>query len=281
MYRDWYRNPERIVNTADPGSFRGLTVIIVNFRTAHLVLECLSHLKAFPATAIKTQIVVVDNGSNDGSLERIGVAHPDVQLIDAGGNVGFARGNNLALQEVATEYVLLINSDALMEQGTLDAMIAAMQVDPNVGMVGPRIVNVDDGRDQDYPDRFPTIAQMFRRALAGPQFPACGHDGPVEIERIHGACLMARTVVLKQVGLLDERFFMYDEDVDWCVRARKAGWRLMLLPQVRVRHYGGKTSGRKPNGKREESAPGEGSLRMRYELRRSRYVLYRRASDHP
>jgi N-acetylglucosaminyl-diphospho-decaprenol L-rhamnosyltransferase len=143
-------------------------------------------------------------------------------------------------------------------------------------MVGPRVVNADDGADQDYPDRFPSVAQMIRRAVAGPQFPARDHDTPVEIERIHGACLMTRAVVLRQIGLLDEDFFMYDEDVDWCIRARKAGWRLLLLPNARVRHYGGKTSGRMPSGQRARVPPGEGSLRMRYELRRSRYLLYRK-----
>ena len=90
----------------------------------------------------------------------------------------------------------------------------------------------------------------------GTAISGAGHDAPMEIERIHGACLMTRAIVLRQIGLLDEDFFMYDEDVDWCVRARKAGWRLLLLPNARVRHYGGKTSGRTPSGQRAKGAAG-------------------------
>ena len=253
-----------------------VTAVIVNYRTPGLVRQCVDQLKAHPAAGVGLQVVVVDNGSGDGSLEQIGAAHPDIRLIDAGGNLGFARGNNLALRDLATDYALLINSDALVEPGAMDAMVAALRDNPDVGMVGPRIVNVDDGADQDYPEHFPSVLQMIRRAVKGPQFPARGQDAPVDIDRIHGACLMTRAVVLRQIGLLDESFFLYDEDVDWCIRARRAGWRLLLLPQARVRHYGGKTSGRTPNGRRAVETPSEGSLRMRYELRRSRYLLYRK-----
>jgi GT2 family glycosyltransferase len=251
-----------------------LTVVIVNYRTPRLVVACVDRLKTFPATSVSTQIIVVDNGSNDGSLDQIAAAHPDVVLIDGGANHGFAKGNNLALRGIRSGYVMLINSDALVEAGAVDGMIAALRDDPAVGAVGPRIINVDDDEDQDYPRQFPTIAEMIRRALFGPQFPARGHSNPVDIGRIHGACLMTRAEVLQRVGVLDEAFFMYDEDVDWCIRVRRAGWKLRLLPSIAVRHYGGKTSGRKPNGMREAVLPTEASLRMRYELRRSRYLLY-------
>lgn len=260
--------------TADPAP--GLTAVIVNYRTPALVVECVDHLKAYPPSGMELRVVVVDNGSGDGSLATIGAAHPDVALIDAGGNLGFARGNNLALRDLGTEFALLINSDALVEPGTLDGMIAAMRAEPRLGMVGPRVINVDDGEDQDYPTHFPSVLEMLRRAVVGPQFPARGRTAPFEIDRIHGACLMTRAAVLREVGLLDEGFFMYDEDVDWCLRARQAGWRLQLLPALAVRHYGGRSSGRSPSGQRARNLPSEGSLRMRYELRRSRYRLYRK-----
>lgn len=254
----------------------GLTAVIVNYRTAGLVIECVDHLKEYPPALLHLAIMVVDNGSGDGSLERIGAAHPDITLVDACCNLGFARGNNLALRMVDTEFALLINSDALVERGTLDMLVDALRADPTVGVVGPRVVNMDDGADQDYPYRFPSVVEMLRRAVAGPQYPARDRHAPLEVDRVHGACLMTRAEVLRQVGLLDEGFFMYDEDVDWCLRVRKAGWRLLLLPQVAVRHYGGASSDRKPSGRRRHSVPSEGSLRMRYELRRSRYRLYRK-----
>ena len=261
--------------TANPAP-ASLTAVIVNYRTPHLVRLCIDHLKAFPPAGVAMRIVIVDNGSGGNDCAEIRAAHPDVVLIEAGANLGFAKGNNLALRDLASEYALLINSDALLEDGTLDGMIAALQADAAVGAVGPRVVNVDDGADQDYPYRFPTIPQMITRAVMGPQYPARGHDAPLEIDRLHGACLMTRAVVLRQVGLLDEDFFMYDEDVDWCIRVRKAGWRLLLLPHLRVRHYGGKSSGRTPAGRRTSVVPTEGALRMRHELRRSRYRLYRK-----
>lgn len=254
----------------------GVTAVIVNYRTPALVVECIDHLKAHPPAVVPLRVVVVDNGSGDGSLDRIAAAHPDVRLIDAGGNLGFARGNNLALRELTTEFALLINSDALVQHGTLDGMIAAMRDDPWLGVVGPRVINADDGQDQDYPYRFPSVPEMLRRAVGGPQFPARGRATPIAIERIHGACLMTRAAVLRDVGLLDEGFFMYDEDVDWCLRAARAGWHLRLLPALTVRHYGGRSSGRSPSGQRVRILPSEGSLRMRYELRRSRYRLYRK-----
>jgi hypothetical protein len=270
-----------IPHRSEPASAHGslrvrLTVVIVNYRTPLLVNECAACLKAWPAQDVTMRIVVVDNDSRDGSPAIIQAAHPDITVIEAGGNLGFARANNLALRTLDSGYALLINSDALVDPGTLNGMIEALESDDTIGVVGPRVVNVEDGADQDYPHRFPTVIEMVRRAARGPQYPARDQRGPVEIERIHGACLMTRASVLHQVGLLDEDFFMYDEDVDWCVRVRQAGWRLLLLPDIRVRHYGGKSSGRRPSGRRAGAPPSETSLRMRYELRRSRYRLYRK-----
>ena len=154
------------------------------------------------------RIVVVDNGSGDGSPTLIRAAHPDITLIDAGGNLGFAKANNLVLRELDADYALLINSDTRVELGTLDRMVEALQADPAIGVVGPRLVNMGDGEDQDYPTQFPTIGEMLRRVIRGPRFPASGQDRPLEVERVHGACMMTRAAVLIGVGLLDEGFFI-------------------------------------------------------------------------
>lgn len=254
-----------------------LKIVIVNYRTPLLVNECVDSLKAYSARGATTTIVVVDNGSGDGSPTLIRAAHPDITLIDAGGNLGFAKANNLVLRELDADYALLINSDTRVELGTLDRMVEALQADPAIGVVGPRLVNMGDGEDQDYPTQFPTIGEMLRRVIRGPRFPASGQDRPLEVERVHGACMMTRAAVLIGVGLLDEGFFIYDEDADWCIRVHRAGWRLQLLPDIRVRHHGGQSTGNRPNGQRVERVlPSETSLRMRYELRHSRYRLYRK-----
>lgn len=254
---------------------KSLTVSIVNYRTAQLVNECIDSLKAFPATLAQTSIVVVDNASGDDSVAQIASRHPDVRLIASAQNLGFGGGNNLVLRGLQSHYVLLLNSDAQVEAGTLDSLLRVLEAQPEVGAVSARVVNASDGADQDFPCRFPTLPEMLRRLYGGPQFPANGQEAPLELERLHGACMMIRGELLGSVGLFDEGFFMYDEDVDWCVRARNQGWRLLLVPASRVLHHGGSSSGRAPSGHRP-GALSETALRMRYELRRSRYRLYRK-----
>lgn len=253
-----------------------LTVSIVNYRTAALTCECIASIKAHPPTDVAVDIVVVDNASGDGSGARIAAAHPDVRLIESDANLGFAGGNNLVLRDCGADYVLLLNSDACVEAGTLDTLLTALRDHPRVGAVSGRIVNAGDGLDQDYPCCFPSLPEMVRRALRGAQFPAAGQTEPVPLERLHGACMMLRGELLATVGVLDDGFFMYDEDVDWCVRATRQGWALWLIPAARVVHHGGKSSERAPSGQRRGLELSATALRMRYELRRSRYRLYRK-----
>lgn len=259
-----------------------LTVIIVNYKTADLVAQVVEGVKKHSAAdGVAAKTVVIDNGSGDGSVERLRAAHPDISVIDAGGNLGFAAGNNIALRTLDTPYALLLNSDAFLQDGCLRRLTDVMEQNPGVGICGPRILN-PDGTDQDYPEHFPSVPEMIRRALSGAQFPAQGRDPhkPIEMERIHGCALLIRKSAVDAIGLLDERFWMYDEDMDWCLRARAAGWRLWLVPDARVMHLGGQTSGRAARGTgeraEEEDAPPKFSALMTYELRKSRYMLYRK-----
>lgn len=255
-----------------------LTIVIVNYKTADLVSQAVQTAKdCARSDAIGIHIAVVDNGSDDGSVDRIRSAHPDIDVIDAGTNLGFSAGNNIVLKAIKTPYAMLLNSDAFLQPGALRRLVDFMEAEPHAGAVGPRILN-PDGTDQDYPCRFPTVPEMIRRALKGPQFPAQGKDPhkPIPIDRIHGCCLMTRREILEDVGILDEQFFMYDEDVDWCVRCRKAGWGLFLLPDATAIHLGGQTSGRSPSGRRKEKTEKPFNPRMTYELRKSRYILYRK-----
>ena len=251
-----------------------LTVSIVNYRTPALVVECVASIRRFPPSDTAVEIVVVDNASGDDSLQTIAQAHPDIRLVQAEANLGFAGGNNLALRECTSDWVFLLNSDALVLEGTLDELLKTLRSHPQVGAVSARIVNASDGADQDFPHRFPSLLEMVRRATQGPQYPAAGCTAPVELERLHGACMMIRGSLLETVGLLDDGFFMYDEDVDWCMRARKAGWKLWLVPTSKVLHHGGRSSGRAPSGQRLTAEPSDTALRMQVELRRSRFRLY-------
>lgn len=253
-----------------------LTIAIVNYKTPKMVCDVVQSAKDHALLDnVRVVIAVVDNGSGDGSVDIIRNAHPDIDVIDAGANLGFAAGNNLVLRRAKTPYIMLLNSDAFLQSGALRRVIDFMESHPRAGMAGPRILN-PDGTDQDYPCRFPTVPEMIRRALKGPQFPAHGATGPVPMDRIHGCCLVLRRAILDQVGLMDEQFFMYDEDMDWCLRTRNAGWELYLLPDATVIHLGGQSSGRAPSGVREKKTAPSFNPRMSYELRKSRYILYRK-----
>ena len=253
-----------------------VTVSIVNYKTPQLVAESVASVKRFAPTSAELDIAVVDNGSGDGSLEILRATHPDIRLIDAEKNLGFAGGNNLVLRGNTSDYIFLLNSDALVEHDTIDRLLAVLVAHPTVAAVGARIVNFSDGADQDFPRSFPSLFAMAQRALNGPEFPAAGAIEPVALPRLHGAGMMIRGDALRAVGLLDEGFFMYDEDVDWCTRALDHGFQLWLLPDVRVLHHGGGSSGRAPSGQRSPAQVTATSLRMRHELRRSRYRLYRK-----
>ncbi|PCI99950.1 MAG: hypothetical protein COB14_05215 [Alphaproteobacteria bacterium] len=261
-------------NTEQPN----ITIIIVNYKTADMVCQVIQSVKDYaPADNVIAKIIVVDNGSQDGSLDIFAEKHPDIETIDAGGNIGFSKGNNLALRTLNTDYAMLLNSDAFLEKGTLKRLIEVMDSDPSIGVVGPRILNTDR-TDQDYPCAFPSVLEMIQRAIKGAQFPAQNKNPqePINMDRIHGCCLMARREVFDEVGLLDEQFFMYDEDIDWCLRTQKAGWLLKLVPDSYVVHLGGQTSGRAPSGRRDEKTVLPFNPRMSYELRKSRYILYRK-----
>ncbi|HYF20672.1 MAG TPA: glycosyltransferase family 2 protein [Ramlibacter sp.] len=255
---------------------RRLVVSIVNYRTPGLVCECVASLKRHFPVGVALEIAVVENGSGDDSLARIRAAHPDIRLVTSGANLGFAGGNNLVLKDCSADYVMLLNSDATVEAGTLEHLIGVLDADHRIGAVGARIVNADDGSDQDYPYRFPSLAAMVARAMIGAQHPAAGRHDPIPLERLHGAGMMLRGSLLRTVGLLDDGFFMYDEDVDWCTRAAASGWLLCLDPQARVLHHGGASTGRRPSGRRPSVEAGSAALRMQVELRKSRYRLYRK-----
>jgi N-acetylglucosaminyl-diphospho-decaprenol L-rhamnosyltransferase len=251
-----------------------LTVSIVNYKTPQLVIECVASVKRFAPQGCDLDIAVVDNESGDNSLAIIGAAHPDIRLIDSGANRGFAGGNNLVLRDNTSDFVFLLNSDASIQANTIQILVDVLQNNLSLGAVGARVVNVSDGADQDYPFRFPSLSAMLQRALFGAQYPAVNKSEPIELERLHGAGILIPNRVLRSVGLLDEGFFMYDEDVDWCTRARSKGWVLALVPNARISHHGGASSERPPSGQRAWLESSETALRMRYELRKSRYRLY-------
>ncbi len=246
-----------------------LSVIIVNWNTCDLLAGCLRSVYE-TAGRIHLEVIVVDNGSTDGSVEMVCREFPQVKLMLNANNVGFARANNQALARSRGRYVLLLNSDTRLLPGALEESLRHMEEHPRAGLVGVRLLNGDGSFQASYTP-FPTLGREFLilsglgRLLIRPSFPSqgpCERQGARRIKGyVEGAYMMARREAIEEVGGLDERIFMYAEDVDWCYRFHRAGWEVWYLPQVTVIHYGGQST-RKRRG------------RMEAELYRSRVYFF-------
>ena len=233
-----------------------IAVIIVNFNGGELLGRC---LKAVMSMDLVLQVLVVDNGSTDGSLQQIKQQFPHdnhLIIIENGANLGFSRANNIALRRVShkCDLVLLLNPDCLVSPAALKRMCEFMAVHPEAGMAGCFIAN-PDGSEQRGCRRllptpwsslkasFPFINKILRTSsgsfnLAGCPLPA----EPVEVEAISGAFMMLRRSAIDEVGGLDENYFLHCEDLDWCKRFNLAGWKIYFVPDVKVVHYQGTCS---------------------------------------
>jgi N-acetylglucosaminyl-diphospho-decaprenol L-rhamnosyltransferase len=248
----------RVARTPDTlrGAMTSIGIVIVSFNTRELLRGCLESLRD---CALVSRVVVVDNASRDGSAEMVRVAFPGVELAALTENLGFAAGTNAGLRHLldivsqSFDYVLLLNPDTVVHPGAIEALVAFLEAHPRVGAVGPRLLNLD-GTVQLAAFRFPTLAMtaldLFPpgEVLPGRLYNSWWHgrypaettaEAPFPIDHPLGACILARRAVVEQVGLLDERFFMYAEEVDWCFRIRAAGWAIWQEPRARVTHVGG------------------------------------------
>jgi GT2 family glycosyltransferase len=244
-----------------------ICTIIVSWNTRDLLVRCLRELT--DNTQRRQSIWVVDNASTDGSAEAVRQLFPDVQLIASEQNLGFAAANNLALRTAAPAgYALLLNPDTEARPHAVDNLAAYLDGHSDVGAVGLQLLNPDGTLQRSF-DYFYSFAASFWRNLAvdrlvrrtrGTVTRSPGEA--MEVDWIVGACVMLRARALKDVGLLDERFFMYGEEIDLQWRLRRAGWRVMLLPGVHVVHYGGQSSKQTPS-------------RMMVQEYKSRYLLIR------
>ncbi|HEU5101966.1 MAG TPA: glycosyltransferase family 2 protein [Roseiflexaceae bacterium] len=241
-------------------------VVIVSFNTCELLRGCLESLRA---CALPLRVVVVENGSRDDSAAMTRACFPEAELIELDHNVGFAAGTNIGIQGLGVrcreaqpmpntqhptpDYILLLNPDTIVHPGAIEALAAFLDAHPRVGAVGPRLLN-SDGSLQPAAFRFPTLSMSVLdlfppgEALPGRLYNSWWHgrypcerdaEQPFPIDHPLGACILARRAVVEQVGMLDERFFMYAEEIDWCYRIRQAGWSIWQEPRARVTHVGG------------------------------------------
>jgi N-acetylglucosaminyl-diphospho-decaprenol L-rhamnosyltransferase len=251
-----------------------LSVVVVSYNTRELLRGCLESVLADVDPGLEHEIFVVDNGSADGSAAMIRDGFPQAHLLANAQNRGFAAGNNQAIEESSGQYVLLLNPDTSVRRGALASLMAVLQECSDAGVVGPKLL-FPDGAFQHSAFTFPTLAMIFldffpvhHRLLdsrINGRYPRRLYERaePFAIDHPLGAALMVRRQVIDRVGLLDERFFMYCEEIDWCLRIKEAGWQILCDPRAEIVHYVGQSTGQF----RDE---------MYVELHRSRYRLFQK-----
>jgi GT2 family glycosyltransferase len=226
-----------------------LSICIPTLQAKDVLRECLRSIYAHTHCAF--EIIVVDNASRDGTVEMLRDELPAVRVIVNATNVGFARAINQALRASQGRYALLLNNDTLVLPDALDRLVAFADAHPEIGICGPKILNRDG-----------TLQKQCRRSFATPWDLFCYFSGLSTLfprsplfarylmtyrdenethpaDAVSGACMLIRRAVIEQIGLLDEQFFAYQEDTDYCFRAKRAGWQVYYYPQAQIIHYGG------------------------------------------
>jgi GT2 family glycosyltransferase len=232
-----------------PGaSLTAVTVVIVSYNTRALLAQALRAVLA--STGVSLEVFVVDNGSADGSADMVRSEFPSVRLVRNGENRGFAAANNLALATASARVWLLLNPDTLVRPTTVAELRDALLASPDIGIVGPRVEN-EDGTLQSCGYWYPTLMREVRlsknvnrglKRVIGDEPAPPDSTQPQDVDWVDGCCLMIRREVAEQIGLLDEQFFLYAEELDWCRSARRAGWRVRTCPQSVMTHLLGRSS---------------------------------------
>jgi GT2 family glycosyltransferase len=229
-----------------------LTVSVVSYRTPALLERCLSALEAERPT-LDLEVIVVDNASPDGSVELVQRRFAWVSVVRNPRNAGFGAAHNQALRRARGRYWLVLNSDAAPSPGALCSLVGFMDANPGVGVAGPKLRYLD-GSVQPSRRRLPTLATLFFESTQLQRvFPSNGilrryyvqdrsDEVPQDVDWLVGACLCVRASAAAEVGLFDERFFMYSEELDWCRRFRASGWRVSYVPWAEVTHLEGGSS---------------------------------------
>lgn len=234
-----------------------LTVIIVNWNAEEFLGRCLGTVFASVFNG-DYEVIVVDNHSTDNSVQFLRENYPRVRVIANRENVGFARANNQAIQESRGEYLLLLNPDTEIETDTLQVMVDFMDERPDCGMAGCRVLNPDGTLQLACRRTIPNLSDaIFKLTGVSRLFPRSARfsrynltylpaDRVSPVDAVSGSFLMARKETVNKIGLLDARFFMYGEDLDWCRRSRQSGYLNYYVPGTSILHYHGQSSKKRP-----------------------------------
>jgi len=225
-----------------------LSIVIVTYNSMGHIDECLRSLVE-NRPAVDHEIVVVDNASTDGTAAAIRARWNGVRVIDAGANLGFARANNLGIQQTFGELILLLNPDTSIPAHAVDLLLGALDARPDVAIAGPRLVNADGRAELSFGRMMSPLAEVRQKLLVR----GSGRGGPIamyvesmtrrerDVDWVSGACLLVRRTDAESVGLMDERYFMYAEDVDFCAAVRARGRRVLFYPAAEIVHIRGQS----------------------------------------
>lgn len=258
-----------------------VAIAIVSHNTKPDLLHCLASLADGGLDGVRAQVVVVDNASTDGSAAEAAARHPWASVIANDANVGFATASNQALRSTGfggsgalhhPRHAMLLNPDTVVPAGAVGALVGALEAEPDLGAVGPKLVLGDGSLDLACRRSFPTPeVSLYRFLSLSRRFPRSRRfgrynmtfldsDEPADVDSLVGACMIVRGTAVDQIGLLDERFWMYGEDLDWCFRLHEAGWRVAYRPAVTVHHV--------------KRAASRGNTRAHYEFQRAMWLFY-------
>jgi len=235
-----------------------VSIILVSYKTRDLLKKCINSVKK-NSVGIRYEIIVVDNNSGDGSCEMIKTDYPEIILIESKKNLGFAGGNNLGFAKAKGDCILLLNPDSELHGNSIEIALKEMYSDFNTGILGGKILDMN-GKENLAARRFPTVIRlaMMRSGISrllnietsvfGMDYKKDKMNHLTEVDWVSGAFLLIRREVLHQLKQLDERYFLYYEEVDFCRQAKKNGWKIMFSPDVSILHVGGGSS--KKTGKK-------------------------------
>ena len=228
-----------------------VSLVIVNYNSKEFLRKCLKSIYE-NTHKISFEVFVVDNNSKDESTKMVKKEFPQVNLIKNEINVGFAKANNQAIRKSGGRYILLLNSDTLVLPNSLNMMKSFMDHHPQAGALGCKLLNPDMTLQPSCREFPGFITLLFESTFLDQLFPSnkiigrynlssWDHNRIREVDQPMGACLMVRKKIIDEIGLLDEGFHMFFEEVDWCYRIKKRGWKIYFLPKARVIHYGGQS----------------------------------------
>jgi GT2 family glycosyltransferase len=227
-----------------------LSIVIVTWNARDVLLPAIESIFR-EVKGITYEVIVADNDSKDGSADAVEAEFPEAKVIRIPRNLGFAGGNNVGLREARGRYAVLLNSDTITHAGAFERLVAYMDAHPEAGACGPQLLN-PDGSKQNCFHNFPSLAtELVNLSLLKMLFPAKypskrqTYTEPIEVDAVLGACMLVRREVLEKVGPMDDGYFFFLEETDWCARIREAGWKIVHVPDARITHLFGESTKKK------------------------------------